>query len=363
MPKTPTFRVSYLGTDITEDIRPSVVGLSITDNLEGKADDLKIEVENTDLRWLDQWLPGEGDRVAVQLGYAGPPEDLSPTVEFEVDEPSWTGTPDMLRLGGVAVPVTASLREKRSKAYEDVTLRGIAQQIANRHGLELVGDIPEITFKRISQKEQTDLAFLRKLAEEHGVVFKVESARRLVFFRIESLEQGATVLAIARAPSDADTAAADATNSGQLLYPERYDLKRKAAGTYKAAQISYQDAETGDFIQYTVDLDGNEVPEPSEEEEGAVSSESTLTIRERVESVEIARIRAIEALKRANRARVEIGLNLEGHTLLAAGIVIQLTGWRRLDGRYLLEKVTHTITRSQGYRCSIQAYRIVEGVA
>ena len=356
MPRQPTLRLSYEGTEITEDIREFIIDASLTDNLEGKADDLSIVIENRDLRWLDTWLPGEGDRVSFQLGYA--PDDLTPGIEFEVDEPEWTGQPDILRLGGVAVPVTASLRELRSVAYEETTLAEIAQQIASRHGLTLVGDVPSIRFKRVSQKEQPDLSFLRKLAADYGVVFKVESASRLVFFRVESLELTDPVVAIARAPSPEANTVAEATQSQKLLYPSNYRLKRKAAGTYKAASIRYQDAESGDFIEYVVDADGNEVPQPDEGEEGTIGSESTLRIRERVESVEQARIRAIEALKRANRARVTLSMTLEGETLLAAGTTFTLIGWKRLDEKYLLEKVVHRLSRSQGYRCSIEGYKV-----
>ncbi|MGD1952047.1 MAG: phage late control D family protein [Leptolyngbyaceae cyanobacterium] len=356
MPRQPSLRVTYEGIEITQDIREFIIDASFTDNLEGKADDLRIAIENRDLRWLDTWLPGEGDRISFQLGYA--PEDLTPSIEFEVDEPEWTGTPDTLRLGGVSVPVTASLREVRSVAYEGVTLQEIAQQVASRHGLQLIGEVPNIRFKRVSQKEQTDLSFLRKLAADYGVVFKVESASRLVFFRVESLELTAPVLAIARSPSSEADTAAENTQSEKLLYPSDYRLKRKAAGTYKAASIRYQDAESGDFIEYVVDADGNEVPQPEEGEEGTIGSESTLRIRDRVENVEQARIRAIEALKRANRARVTLSITLEGETLLAAGTTFTLVGWKRLDGKYLLEKVVHRLSRSQGYRCSIEAYKV-----
>ncbi|MEM9804041.1 MAG: hypothetical protein AAF959_02090 [Cyanobacteria bacterium P01_D01_bin.56] len=358
MPRQPTLKIKYLGVDITEDIREVITDASFTDNLEGKADDLKIVIENRDLRWLNTWLPGEGDRVSFQVGYAASPVDLTQSVQVEIDEPEWAGPPDVLRLGGVSVPVTASLRELRSVAYEAVTLRGIAQQIANRHGLELVGEVPNISFKRISQKEQTDLSFLRKLANDYGVVFKVESTSRLVFFRVESLELAAPVFAIARTPNAEATTAATATQTGKLFYPSDYRLKRKAAGTYKSASIKYQDAESGEFIEFEVDINGNEVPKPEDDTGGAIGSESRLNIRERVENLGQARTRAIEALKRANRARITLSLNLEGETLIAAGLTFLLTGWQRLDGKYLIEKATHRVSRGQGYRCSIDAYRL-----
>lgn len=338
MPRTPVFKLTYLGVDITQEINPLTLQIAYTDNLEGEADDLTIELINSDLRWLDTWLPAEGDRVALELGYEGAAR-LGP-VQFEVDEPEWSGVPDRFKLQAQAVPVTASLRERRSQAYENTTLRAIATQIAEKHGLELIGEIPNIRFKRVSQSEETDLEFLREQAAEYGLLFKIEGTTRLVFFSESDLEAAAPVLTIKRTEMAS------------------YRLRRSAAGTYKAAQVSYQNAESGEFIEVTIDLNGAEVPKPKDGEEGAIASENILRIRERVETRAQAEAKAVAALRRANSARVELDFECEGNVLLSAGSCFTLEGFKRLDGKYLLAQVRHQLDKGRGYRCSCEARKV-----
>lgn len=341
MPRRPAFRLIYAGVDITADLALLTLSISYVDKLEGASDELTIHLVNhSDRLWLDTWLPGEGDRVSLELGYEG--EAFLGPVAFEVDEPEWSGPPDTFTLKGLATPITQSLRQRNTCAYENITLLAIAQQIAETHSLDLIGVevVPNITFKRVTQKEQADLAFLRELAAEYGLLFKIESTTRLVFFRETDLEAADPVLTLART---------DLTS---------YRLRRQAAGTYKAATVSYQDPESGEFIEVTLDLSGAEV-EPSDDEEGAITSGDILRIRERCEDRGQAEVKAREALKRANSTRLEANLELEGNVLLSAGITIALTGFERLNGKYLIDQVRHSLDRSRGYRSSLQARKVL----
>ena len=333
----PIFRLLYEGTDITSDLRDLTTSIVFVDKLEGEADTLRIDTQNVDLRWLDAWLVGEGDAVQLELGYENEP--LLGPITFEVDEPKWSGPPDTFSLNGIAVPPTKSLRQRNSQAYEGISLQGIAATIASKHGLELVGDIPDIVFKRISQVEQTDLEFLRDLAAQYGVIFKIESTSRLVFYQESSLETADPILTL---------------NRNQL---SRYRIRRSAAETYKAATVSYQDSETGQFIEVTVDLSGAQIA-PPEDGEGEIAAEDILKIRTRTESLAQAEIKAREALRRANSQRVLLSLELMGDPLLAAGVVVELSGFARFSGKYLVEKVIHRLNRSRGYVSLVNARKV-----
>lgn len=337
MPRIPSFRLTYAGVDITADLVPLTLSISYTDKLEGESDELSIRLANSDRRWMAAWLPGEGDSVSLELGYEN--EAFLGPIAFEVDEPEWAGAPDTFQLKGLATPITKSLRQRNSQAYEDTTLRAIAQQIAEKHGLELIGEIPGINLKRVTQKEQADLQFLKDLAAEYGLLFKVESTSRLVFFREADLEAATPVITLNRK---------DLTS---------YRIRRQAAGVYKAATVSYQDPESGEFIEATIDLAGAEV-EPSDDEEGAISSGDILRVRERCEDRGQAETKAKEALKRANSTRLEANLELEGNVLLSAGVTLTLTGFERLSGKYLIDQVRHSLDRGRGYRSSIQARKV-----
>jgi phage protein D len=280
---------------------------------------------------MDAWIPAEGDRVELRLGYEGEP--LLGPILFEVDEPEWQGVPDTLRLKGLATPITASLRQKNTKAYEDTTLKAIAQQIAATHGLTLVGDVPEIKLERVTQKEQTDLDFLRDTAIEYGLIFKIDSASKLVFYKESELESAAAVMAIARA---------------QL---SRYTVRRGAKGTYGNAEVSYFDPKKGDYISIKIDAKGSEVTTPQDGKED-IASGDTLKIRERVENKQQAELKAIEALRRANRGQIEGDISTEGNPLLSAGINITLNGFRKLSGKYQVIEVQHKLSKSRGYQSS-----------
>ena len=49
-------QVVFAGVDITDDIRPYLLGLTYTDNEEDEADDLQIQLQDRDAVWLKKWL-------------------------------------------------------------------------------------------------------------------------------------------------------------------------------------------------------------------------------------------------------------------------------------------------------------------
>ncbi|MDX2215527.1 MAG: contractile injection system protein, VgrG/Pvc8 family [Oculatellaceae cyanobacterium bins.114] len=337
MAKVPIFKLKYQGKDITQNIKPLTTSIAYTDKLEGSSDEIEVSLDNADLRWMDSWLPKEGDLITLQMGYEG--EVLFPEVNGEIDEPEYQGPPDTLRLQAQATPITASLRQRRTQAYEKTTLRAIAQQIAGRHGLELVGNVPDLRLERVTQKEQTDLEFLLEQSQEYGLVFKIEGAKRLVFYKIEDLEKAPAVLTLDRTDL------------------RSYRLTRKTKGTYKAAKIKYYNPATGKYIEVTIDANGSVLPKPKEgDQEQAVGD--ILNIRERVENLDQAKERAKEALRRENSNRIELDIDLEGNVVLAAGINFNLTSFKKFDGKFMIEQVKHSLTKRQGYQCSVKGRRV-----
>ncbi len=125
----------------------------------------------------------------------------------------------------VAAGITPALRTERSAGYKGVTLRDVAGTIAGRHGLTVTGDIDAIKFDRITQHEERDLAFLKRLAENHGYVFHGpwRSAR---LHQIAALQAGPVALEIAPA----------------VLISWR--ITDKAHEVYKGATVSYHDPAT-----------------------------------------------------------------------------------------------------------------------
>lgn len=335
----PTAKIIYEGVDITADLLPSLLDLSITDELEFSSDSLTITLDNLDGRWSESWLPTEGDVVRVSLGYNGQP--FPPMLSFQVDECQYRYGPDTFTLKALSTPITKSLREDSSKAYENTTLRAIAQQIADKHELELVGDIPAISFKRETQKNEPDLVFLKNLAKAYGLIFKISNLTQLVFFREVALEEQEAIATFEKAE----------------FFPGSM-LKRSFAGTYRAAEVRYQDAAKGEFITIQIDLDGETIPKPKEGEEGLIKAEDILRIDERVESLSVARTRAAEGLRRANRDRVTLSGTLPGDMALAAGVTVLVNGFGRLGGKFLVTQSTQR--QGRGFTTKIDGRKVIE---
>ena len=182
----PAFELSYNGRAITQDIAPYVMSATYTDHLTGEADSLDIELEDTDGRWLDRWYPEKGASLAYRFGYEDAP--LISAGRFDVDELELGGPPSTVRIKGLATGVQNAVRTRKGRAYEKTTLPAIAQRIAKRHKMTLVGKIEPLQIDRATQYQEGDLAFLQRLAGQYGYAFKVtENNSRLVFWKTADL--------------------------------------------------------------------------------------------------------------------------------------------------------------------------------
>ena len=80
------------------------------------------------------------------------------------------------------------MRTRNSVGFEIETLLGIAQTIGEKYGLAVIStsDVTDIEFDRVTQKHETDLGFLKRLAVEHDYDFTVRGSL-LVFYSRASL--------------------------------------------------------------------------------------------------------------------------------------------------------------------------------
>lgn len=128
--------VIFNGVDISEDIAHSISSLTYTDNSKNAIDDLDLELENLDYRWLNEWYPDENAQLIVgiyeDLGEKSKFLDLG---TFYVDEPTFDN--DRMSLKCIAVPLNQNIRDqKNTVAWEQITLTELVTKIAK--SLEIV---------------------------------------------------------------------------------------------------------------------------------------------------------------------------------------------------------------------------------
>ena len=315
----PIFKIEYNQKDITTDVSNQVLNIEYTDFEHGQSDEITITFEDTQKLWQGSWIPSKGDSLRVFIGYEG--EKLLNCGIFEIDEIEFATPPDILTVKALATGITKALRQNNSVAYENKTLKQIASEIAQKHGLTLVGEIEDVRVERITQNQERDLTFLKKLAEQYGYIFKIAEGN-LVFYKTEKL-------------TGADAA--------KILYRtdlSRISLTEKTSKNYKSVTVSYHNPKTGKKITATA------------KNEKCVKGD-TLKITERCENKQQALLKAKAALAKGNNT-IEGSIDLVGNPNLIAGLNVELKDLGYFSGKYHITQTRHFIDRTSGYGTSLE---------
>ena len=184
--------VIFNKVDISDEITHSISSLNYTDNSKNAIDDLEIELENLDYRWLKDWYPDEDAQLLVGIH-----EELENETNFldlgtfYVDEPTFEDY--KLTLKCLALPLDQNIRDqKNSVAWERVTLKELVMQIANKHEMNAELYAENVFFERLDQNKETDLAFINRVVKEIGLNMKV-SDDKIIIFDDEEMEKNDTI--------------------------------------------------------------------------------------------------------------------------------------------------------------------------
>src|SRR5579863_5938097 len=179
--RAPRWVLTYQGVNITADISQMVTAITYEDCLDGASGALEFELEDHDKLWQGNWAPTEGDLANLAIGYAGEP--LLPCGDFQVDDLSLSGPPDVFHLRCLAAYITPAMRTCNSVGYEAQTLTQIASTIAAKYGLTMItaSGTEGPIFARVTQRHETDLGFLRRLARAQNCEFTIRG-KQIVFY-------------------------------------------------------------------------------------------------------------------------------------------------------------------------------------
>lgn len=332
---TPAFELRYNGRAITQDIAPYLTSATYTDHLTGEADSLDIALEDTDGRWLDPWYPEKGASLSYQFGYQDSP--LVPAGNFDVDELELAGPPATVRIKGVATGVQDAVRTRKGRAYEQTTLAAIAQRIAKRHQMTLVGKIEPLPIDRATQYQEGDLPFLQRLASQYGYAFKVtENNTRLVFWKTADLHMQHSI----RRYTPHDLAS--------------WSFRDQVTHVPTGVEVRHHNSRTKELVTHRVkDGDTTIVGAPT----GKATNADTVKVTRRAPDPASAEAQARAALDQRLLERTSGEISLAGDPALAAGTNIELAGFGKLSGLYTITRATHAIVRNAGYTTSLELKR------
>lgn len=336
----PVFVLSYEQKDITNDITPYVRSVTYTDYLSGQSDELQVELEDADGRWVGPWYPGKGDTLSLKIGYDGEP--LLPCGAFEIDEIEFDQPPAVVTIRALSTGLKVAVRTRKPVAYENTTLAAIAQRIAKRHRLTLTGKIRDIRIDRVTQYQERDVEFLTRLAREYGYAFKIVGSK-LVFTELADRRDSATVAALS---------ATDLTS---------IHLRDKIKDVYQEAKGKYHDPKTKKLVVYGVKADQvtevGQTTTSAKKRSGQSTSGDVLRLSSRGSKAAVeAKTRA--ALEAANLQQTTGSVSGPGNPRLVAGNTFELTDCGKLSGKYLIESARHRRDRGGGYTVELEVKRV-----
>ena len=316
---TPTFKLEYNQKNITKDVSDYVLDIEYSDYEHGQSDEINITFEDAEGLWNGAWIPSKGDALRLFIGYVG--EKLLNCGIFEIDEIEYNTPPDTLMVKALATGNKKSFRQENSVGYEDKTLQQIANEVAKRHNLTLVGEIENIKVERITQNHERDLTFLKRLAEQYGYVFKI-AENNLVFYKTEKLISADSVKIIYK------------TDLSSI------NLRENTSHAYKSVSVTYKNPKTGKVVSATA------------KNENCVKGD-TLKLDCRCENKQQALVKAKAALQKGNYT-IEGSISLPGNPYLVAGLNVEIKDIGYFSGKYHITEAHHIIDKTSGYATSLE---------
>ena len=195
--------LQYNGNDISEDITADLDTATWTDKSGSEANDLSVNLHNTHGKWLNEWFPAKGAKLAASIevqNWGGEGNNaVLPCGTFDIDDISVSGgdTGSKIAIKGISAPITSKVRgNKKTKAWENMKLSLIASEMAMNAGLSMYFDLEnDPLYEREDQVDETDLEFLEGLCTDAGATLKISHDKIVIFSRV-AREAGDAILVI-----------------------------------------------------------------------------------------------------------------------------------------------------------------------
>ncbi|AVV67982.1 phage late control D family protein [Ralstonia pseudosolanacearum] len=346
----PIYRLKVGSKDITGRFQGRLIGLTLTDNPGFEADQLDIELDDSD-GLLE--LPAKGVRLALSIGWAD--TGVVDKGTFKVDELEHTGPPDRLTIRARSVELDGGLTTRRDNSYAGKTVGAIVQAIATRNKLtsmvskKLAGQ----AIAHVDQTGESDANFLTRLAREFDAIATVKNGTLLFIPAGEPTSGSGLAL-----PKVSITRAAGDTHT--FLVADREN--------YNGVKAYYQDTRAG--ARGEVVIDASNATITKEKRAGKVKKKTkkaaTVAAQPNPDNVKVLRHTYASKANAERAARAEwrkIQRGVATFTLtLARGrpdlfpsLHASVTGWKQdIDNTaWSVGRVTHNLN-DRGYTSSLE---------
>lgn len=323
----PAFRVIANDKDVTEQMRPRMKSLRLTDETGVTADTVEVSLADHDPENPIN-IPPRGAELKIYLGYDGAAVDKG---LFVCDEIELAGFPGEMVIRARAAPYDKSptgkqdMQTQKTRSWpKGTTLGSMVTRVAAEHGLKasVSSELSAIKLPHTDQSHESDMNLLLRMAKRYDAVAK-PAGGSLVFVR----------------RGDAKSASGAALPRVKLTPADGSDYRVVIASRGEAASV----------VAYYRDTRG------AQRREVAVGNGEPV-IRLRMSYAD--RVSAEEAAKSEHRKRQRetktLTYTFPGRPEIGAECIAVMSGFRPgVDGEWLVKRCEHYIG-TQGYKTMIE---------
>jgi phage protein D len=302
---TPGWRIDMNGKPSSNEFERRLISVTVNDEAGIVSDSVEIELDAVG----DIDPPPVGSEIQVWLGYEPQPKYMG---RFKISSWSLAGPLAVIRVVARAAELTADIKAQKDRDFHEMTLGEIVQKIAGEHGLGVAMDaaLAARPIEHIDQQDESDMAFLTRLAKRNGATFKVGDGKIIFTAKgSRTLPDGTPKPRIAVKASDISS----------------WEAHAEERGSFRSVKATYYDQDKGKRIAVT-----------------AGSGAPALRIRGSYATEAEAKAAAEARLGDLTRGRLTVEFSGPGNPDIFAEGLVGLAGFPAgLDGDYLAKSVRH----------------------
>ena len=224
---TPVAKLSINGKPFNTDALSRIISISLTDKSGFEADELTVSLSDHDGKLA---LPPKSAEITIALGYIE--TGIVDKGSYKITEVSWSGAPDTLHITAQSADTSDRFSEAKEKSWHKTSLKEIIESIAAANGYTpIIGKAyQDEKIDHIDQSNESDAAFLSRLAERYDAIATVKHGRLLFVSSGEATTASGQPLPTIRITR----------NSG-----DQYTFRYSNTESYNAVRAYYIDRQTG----------------------------------------------------------------------------------------------------------------------
>ena len=224
---TPVAKLTINGKPFNTDVLSRIISISLTDKSGFEADELTVSLSDHDGKLA---LPPKSAEITIALGYIE--TGIVDKGSYKITEVSWSGAPDTLHITAQSADTSDRFSEAKEKSWHKTSLKEIIESIAAANGYTpIIGKAyQDEKIDHIDQSNESDAAFLSRLAERYDAIATVKHGRLLFVSSGEATTASGQPLPMIKITR----------NSG-----DQYTFRYSNTESYNAVRAYYTDKRTG----------------------------------------------------------------------------------------------------------------------